>query len=143
MLTEVHRFSKGHANSVQDLCGLLPRLTWLASGSDDRTVSLWDTSTGERREVLRGYSSGVWGVGFNLTGDTLYTSSGPTWLTWDLNGDRRFVARSVDRRADQRCLQNVVSSPTGDAVAYLGRRPRRHRGGAPAVPRPRQGAFVR
>ena len=33
---------------------------WLASGSEDRTVRLWDASTGELRQTLRGHSDWVW-----------------------------------------------------------------------------------
>ena len=112
-----HRL-QGHAEWVEALAFSADG-TRLASGSDDRTVSLWDTSTGERREVLRGHASGVWGVGFNPAGETLYTSSGPTWLTWDLTGDRRFVARRPIEEPTTLLAEYAVSSPTGHAVAYL------------------------
>ena len=82
---------EGHAAAIQVIrfsaSGAL-----LASGSDDRTAIVWDVATGQHRDPLRGYSSSVFGVGFNPSEDTLYTTSGYSILTWDLVGDRRFVA---------------------------------------------------
>jgi WD40 repeat protein/DNA-binding SARP family transcriptional activator len=118
-MTERHRL-QGHADLIRALRfshdGAL-----LASGSDDRTASVWDTATGERREVLRGYAFGVWGVGFSEDDRTLFTTGGQSWLAWDLVGDRRFVARHPTKA--QTTLQgpaaDSVSSPTGNAVAYF------------------------
>ena len=64
----------------------------LAAGSDDRTATVWDVATGEQQELLRGPAP-VWGAAFGPDDDTLYTSSGPTLLAWDLTGYRRFIPR--------------------------------------------------
>jgi WD40 repeat protein len=45
--------------------GLIPRL---ASGSDDMTVRLWDTTTGGLQQALEGHSGPVWSVAFSPDG---------------------------------------------------------------------------
>jgi WD40 repeat protein len=92
----------------------------LASGSDDRTVIVWDVATGEQLEVLRGHSTHVDGVGFSPDDATLYTTSGETWLAWDLAGTRRFVARRrLAPPADTGGSGLPLPSPTGEAIAYI------------------------
>ena len=115
-LTEVRRL-QGHSDVLQ-VIRFSPSGALLASGSDDRTAIVWDVTTGERQELLTGHSSGVWGVDFSPDEDTLYTTAGRTVLTWDLTGQRRFIARRpLAERAEPAWAH---ASPTGDAVAYLG-----------------------
>ena len=40
----------------------------LATGSDDRTIKLWDTTTGEEVFTLRGHTAGVLCVAFSPDG---------------------------------------------------------------------------
>ena len=114
-LTEVRRL-QGHSDVLQ-VIRFSPSGALLASGSDDRTAIVWDVTTGERQELLRGHSAGVWGVGFSPDEGTLYTTAGRTMLTWDLTGQRRFIARRP--LADRAAQAWAQASPTGDAVAYL------------------------
>jgi len=117
-LTEVRRL-QGHSQWVE-VIRFSHDSKLLASGSDDRTVIVWDVATGEQREVLRGYASHVDGVGFSPDDETLYTTSGQTWLAWDLAGARRFVGRRrLAEPADTGGSGVVLPSPTGEAVAYL------------------------
>ena len=121
-LAEVRRL-QGHADWVQAI-RFSPSGALLASGSDDHTSIVWDVATGARRETLRGSSSAVWGVGFSPDGSTLYTSNGPTLLTWDLVGDRRFIprrsVRSSTRSQISPAVEGAFLSPTGDATAFTG-----------------------
>ncbi len=137
-LTERRRL-RGHSGGLQ-VIRFSPSGALLASGSDDRTAIVWDVTTGERRELLSGHDASVSGVDFSPDGDTLYTAAGRTMLTWDLTGQRRFIAR---RPLPERGRHDwATASPTGDAVAYMGthtrvavrrardrpnRTPRRHR----------------
>jgi WD40 repeat protein len=116
-LTEVRRL-QGHSDWVE-VIRFSPSGALLASGSDDRTAMVWDVTTGERQELLRGHPSGVRGVAFSPDSATLYTTAGRTVLTWDLTGQRRFIARRpLTERAE---LPWAEASPTGDAVAYMER----------------------
>ncbi|MYA71349.1 hypothetical protein F4141_10420, partial [Candidatus Poribacteria bacterium] len=56
----------------------------LASGSQDGTIHLWDTATGELQKTFRGHMRGVEGVVFSPDGQTLASgSSDGTILLWD------------------------------------------------------------
>jgi WD40 repeat protein len=121
-LTEVHRL-QGHADWIQAL-RFSPSGALLASGSDDDTTIVWDVATGTRRELLHGSSTDVWGVGFSPDEGTLYTTSGPTLLTWDLVGDRRFIARHTfptsSRSQISPGVEGAFPSPTAAATAFTG-----------------------
>jgi WD40 repeat protein len=56
----------------------------LASGSEDRTIKLWDTATGTQRRTLEGHENWASSIAFSPDGLTL--SSGPeenTIKLWD------------------------------------------------------------
>jgi WD40 repeat protein/DNA-binding SARP family transcriptional activator/energy-coupling factor transporter ATP-binding protein EcfA2 len=116
-LTERRRL-EGHSDHVRAI-RFSPSGRLLASGSDDRTAIVWDVTSGERRDLLRGNSAEVWGVSFGPDDDTLYTASGRTLLTWDLEGGRRFIARHPAPERATRAIRAGIS-PTGEAVAYTG-----------------------
>ena len=118
---EVRRL-QGHGDQVR-VIRFSPNGAQLASGSEDRTTIVWDVTTGERRDLLQGSPTGVWGVGFGPDGNTLYTSGGQAVLTWDLTGERRFIRRLplVEPAAPWGpSAGGAEGSPAGDAVAYTG-----------------------
>jgi WD40 repeat protein len=47
----------------------------LANGSFDRTVRLWDLSTGQCLSVLQGHGSAIWSVAFSPDGSFLASAS--------------------------------------------------------------------
>ena len=47
----------------------------LASGSEDHTVRLWDSSTGEARSTLEGHTNGVTSMVFSPDGQLLASGS--------------------------------------------------------------------
>ena len=85
----------------------------LASGSEDRTVKLWDVETGVRLAVLAGHGARVSSVTFNADGSTLATASDDgTVRLWTSLGRLR---RTLDLGGDP--VLDVAFSPNGDLIA--------------------------
>lgn len=70
----------------------------LASGSQDKTVILWDVASGKRTATLTGHSSDVESVAWSPDGKTLASSSDKTIMLWNVemlaNGDGATVERT-------------------------------------------------
>jgi WD40 repeat protein len=65
---------RGHTARVHQVA-VSPDGTRIATSSDDGTVRLWDSATGEERLTLRGHSYLVYGVDFSPDGRLLATAS--------------------------------------------------------------------
>jgi WD40 repeat protein len=73
----------GHANSVNGV-SFSPDGKMLASASDDKTVKLWDTSTGKEIKTLTGHTDKVWGVSFSPDSKIIASASADkTVKLWD------------------------------------------------------------
>ena len=73
-LAVLERKLTGHDHRV-DSVAVSPDGTWLASGSDDHTVKLWDVQTGECRATLTGHTDCIRSVAITPDGQRILSGS--------------------------------------------------------------------
>ena len=84
----------------------------LASGGEDRTIRLWDATTGTLLQVLQGHAAGIISLVFSPDGRTLASGSlDGTILLWDVAAEMGAPAASGDFR-------NLETNPDGYWVAW-------------------------
>ena len=89
----------------------------LAAGLEDKTVRLWDVTTGKELAVLRGHTDGVRSVAFSPDGRTLACGDrdGAVKLwSWDARGGGKLLA-ALDGHKDQ--VLSVAFSSDGKLLA--------------------------
>jgi hypothetical protein len=105
---EIRRFD-GHTGEVLG-CALSPDGLFALSAGTDRTVGLWDTTTGKQLHQFAGHNGGVFGVAFSPDGK-LAASCGEdrTVRLWDLKGRKEL--RKLEGHTD--VVNNLAFSPDG------------------------------
>jgi len=107
----------GHRGVVRCLA-TSPDGILLASGSSDKTIKLWDWTTGKEIMTLNGHSSGVLAIAFSPDGRLLASGSGDkTIKLWQL--PNRKAVRSLT--GHEEAVNALAFSPDGKVLASSGR----------------------
>ena len=117
----VPRFDEGHTHEVTAVA-YAPGGTAIASGSEDRTVKIWDLARRKPRLTLRGHEAEVTSLVFTPDGKSVITASlDRTVRIWDAN-DGRERAKLIGHTLP---VVSVAISPDGRMVASAGERDNR------------------
>ncbi|KAJ1942890.1 hypothetical protein EC988_006373, partial [Linderina pennispora] len=80
-----YRQFAGHLGNVKCAAWAGEAGRYLASGSSDNTVRVWDTDSGECRAILKGHGSRIWDVCADRRGDRVFSASGDGSVrVWDI-----------------------------------------------------------
>jgi WD40 repeat protein len=112
---------KGHTSSIRSLA-ISPDGQILASGSDDKTVELWQLSTGQDLFTLRGHTKAVYSVAISSDGQILASGSDDkTIKLWQLSTGRQLGSITLGNwfSGDSGCVYSVAISPDGQILASL------------------------
>eukprot|EP00823_Brevimastigomonas_motovehiculus_P003672 TRINITY_DN227_c0_g1_i13.p1 TRINITY_DN227_c0_g1~~TRINITY_DN227_c0_g1_i13.p1 ORF type:complete len:432 (+),score=95.81 TRINITY_DN227_c0_g1_i13:35-1330(+) len=95
---------RGHSNGILSLC-ILKKNGWLASGSYDKNVKLWDLSKGECVATLTGHTSEVYGLAQLPHQDNLFVSCSydQTLKIWDVTSLRCMLTIQCNGSLDSMC----------------------------------------
>ena len=106
----------GHAGPIRGLA-FSPGGDRIASASDDKTVKVWDTKTGEEVITITGHTASVLGVAFSPDGKQLAsTSSGDkTMRIWDSRTGEQI---KVDQHSRPE-VRRLAFSPDGTRLAAI------------------------
>jgi WD40 repeat protein len=103
----------GHIQIVKSLA-FSPDGKILASASLDKTIKLWDTSTGNEIRTLSGHTGGVTGVAFSPDGLTVASASWDTTvILWDVHSGN--LLQKFSGHTDR--VNSVAFSPDGHLLA--------------------------
>jgi WD40 repeat protein len=111
----------------------------LASGSQDGTMRLWETSSGRSLATLRGHTGGVWGVALSADGPLVASGSfDGTIRLWDADSGALLRTLRSDRRYERLDITGLtgVTAAQRAALLALGAVEQRGPAGEPTAPRP-------
>ncbi|MBD2522422.1 serine/threonine-protein kinase [Nostoc sp. FACHB-133] len=104
---------KGHSSDVNSVA-FSPDGTTLGSASDDKTIKLWNLSSGEEIHTLEGHSTWIWTIAFSPDSKTLASGSADkTIKLWNVETGK--LVRTLEGNTDG--VTSVAFSPDGKTLA--------------------------
>lgn len=112
---------QGHTQSIRSLA-ITPDGEILASGSDDKTVKLWQLATGQIIGTLKGHSKSVTSVAMSSDGEILASGSeDKTIKLWQLTTGLQIGKLTLGNwfSGDSGCVYAIAISPDGEILVSL------------------------
>ena len=109
----------GHTLGIQSVA-LSPDEKTIASGSEDKTICLWDMLTGKQKRILIGHSHRVYRVAFSPDGKILASASDDdTIRIWDVTtGENKMILTQPTGHEEKvEGIMSVTFSPDGKTLA--------------------------
>ncbi|MBW4642280.1 MAG: serine/threonine protein kinase [Goleter apudmare HA4340-LM2] len=107
------RTLKGHASDVNSVA-FAPDGVTLASGSDDKTLKLWNLATAKEIRTLKGHSQWIWAIAFSPDGKILASGSADkTVKLWNLSTGKEIRTLTGHSQG----IASVALSPDGKTLA--------------------------
>ncbi|MBC1220030.1 serine/threonine protein kinase [Nostoc sp. UCD121] len=104
---------KGHSSDVNSVAFSPDGIT-LGSASDDKTIKLWNLTSGEEIQTLEGHSNWIWTVAFSPDSKTLASGSADkTIKLWNVETGK--LVRTLEGNTDG--VTSVAFSPDGKTLA--------------------------
>jgi WD40 repeat protein/RNase P subunit RPR2 len=125
-LAVLERKLTGHTNWVKSVA-VSPDGTWAASGSNDKTVKIWDLETGQCRATLKGHTDSVQSVAITPDGKRILSGSfDESVRVWDAGSGRRREVAKLEGHSGQvwsvvalHDNARVLTAGTGDKTLRL------------------------
>ncbi len=104
-LATLERRLTGHENWVNSMA-VSPDGTWAASGSEDKTVKIWDLETGTCQATLEGHTNEVYAVAITPDGKRILSAADDKSIrVWEASSSRQLV--QLDGHTD--VIRSVVA----------------------------------
>ena len=107
---------RGHSEEVQSV-SFSPDGKQIVSGSEDKTLKIWDAKTGKAVHTMRGHSDIVWSVSFSPDGKQIVSGSEDDTLklwSWDAETKTGELLHTMEGRSFG--VNSVSFSPDGKHI---------------------------